>query len=584
MALAGWNPLNRFKIEVDNSVIDSDLDWFPLVSKINSSAGKTSTDLTPVFDEVGANYLKIAITKDDDTELFVEIEKWDDTGEEAVLWISRSTLTVLAASTTTLYLYYDNTHADNTAFVATQGSRTEVYNTNTKCSYHLSEASGNRTDSTSNNNDLTEEDGTVDGVVGKIGQGADFELADTESLRILDASQTGLDITGNISFRCWAKLESQPSSSLYSFGAKWGSSGNRGYQFSYYNDGVDYQFVVDLSSDGTTREFIEIGTQGTPILANGTWYHLLFTYNSTSDETKVYLNGTQFGITNTGALGGLNNNSMPFRLGASDLGAPTTGSPAYYLDGVLDQAALFSEELSAAWAKADYNSGNDSLITYTFDPATESDINLLDCKVVIKSSATSLLDGLVVIGEPTEDANLLDGKVVIKSSVAELLDGLVVISEGEEIDLLDGKVEILGTDERDYSRENTQILSADDSDLATVFTTAEEDIVSIDNGTFVTLTGSTGFLEGKFKQKGFATNTKVVECNIAARFTIAPSSANVLLQVYNQNSSAWETIETESTAGSNEKFTMKGVVNTNLSDYYASDGGGGYYAAFRTYQ
>lgn len=119
---SGWR--KRVKVTTDSSVIDANLAHFPVTIFLNSSSGKTSTDTTEVFDELGcdANRYKIAVTKSDGTtEVYVEIEKWDDANEQAILNVSKSDFTLQSAGED-LYVYYDSSHADNTTMVGDVGS------------------------------------------------------------------------------------------------------------------------------------------------------------------------------------------------------------------------------------------------------------------------------------------------------------------------------------------------------------------------------------------------------------------------------------------------------------------------------
>jgi len=51
--------------------------------------------------------------------LYVEIEKWDNGNEEADLWVKVPS--VSDSGVTTLFLYYDSEHADNTDYVGDTG-------------------------------------------------------------------------------------------------------------------------------------------------------------------------------------------------------------------------------------------------------------------------------------------------------------------------------------------------------------------------------------------------------------------------------------------------------------------------------
>jgi hypothetical protein len=141
--LTGW--CKRVNITIDHNDFDEDVTHFPVLVHLSSACGKGGAyDMTPVFDEVGANSKRIAVTKaDGETQLYVEIEKWDAVAEEAWLWVSKSDWTISSTVDTNIYLYYCNSQPDNTDYVGDSGSRTEVWNSNFKGVWHLGEtASG----------------------------------------------------------------------------------------------------------------------------------------------------------------------------------------------------------------------------------------------------------------------------------------------------------------------------------------------------------------------------------------------------------------------------------------------------------
>ena len=74
--LSGW--CNRVKLAINKDDIDAILSGFPVRLYISDSSGRNAKDITFVFDEIGANRLKIAVTASDGvTECYVEIEHWD---------------------------------------------------------------------------------------------------------------------------------------------------------------------------------------------------------------------------------------------------------------------------------------------------------------------------------------------------------------------------------------------------------------------------------------------------------------------------------------------------------------------------
>ncbi|MHA1482733.1 MAG: LamG-like jellyroll fold domain-containing protein, partial [Candidatus Heimdallarchaeaceae archaeon] len=114
-----------------------------------------------------------------------------------------------------------------------------------------------------------------------------------------------------------------------------------------------------ISTDG--RPFLEVGDgsgrsdfSGVDTGAEvGTWYYAVAVLNENTGAH--YFDGS---LNNSGALSGtfsgLAATSVSF-----DIGYEFTN----YFDGVIDEVRLSSTNRSAAWIKASYNSGNDSLLT-----------------------------------------------------------------------------------------------------------------------------------------------------------------------------------------------------------------------------
>jgi len=180
---AGWLGTwsNRIRIDIDADKVDANVTHFPVMIYLSSSAGIGSDDVTAVFDEVGANHLKIAITQaDGTTENYVEVEKWDNGAEEAWLWTSIAGWTIDNATDTTMYLYYDNSHADNVARVGVPNDAVvqSVWDGNFQDVDHMKDGASNAStyDSTSNNNDGTKK-GANEPIeaAGMVGDAQDFD-------------------------------------------------------------------------------------------------------------------------------------------------------------------------------------------------------------------------------------------------------------------------------------------------------------------------------------------------------------------------------------------------------------------------
>jgi len=117
--LTGWNYRRKITIESDN--IDATLTDFPLLIALSDTCGISGQDLTGIFSRIGANSKKIALTTSDGTtQCYVEIEEWDNSNQEAWLWARIPSISHTAD--TELYIYYDNSQADNTSYIGDTNS------------------------------------------------------------------------------------------------------------------------------------------------------------------------------------------------------------------------------------------------------------------------------------------------------------------------------------------------------------------------------------------------------------------------------------------------------------------------------
>ena len=85
--------------------------------------------------------------------------------------------------------------------------------------------------------------------------------------------------------------------------------------------------------------------------ATGTWYYWVMIFD-TAFDAHLYVNGA-FQQTVAGTSDGTSAWTNFY-----------IGGPDYYFDGILDESRVSNISRSAAWLKASYNSGNDSLVTY----------------------------------------------------------------------------------------------------------------------------------------------------------------------------------------------------------------------------
>jgi hypothetical protein len=233
--------------------------------------------------------------------------------------------------------------------------------------WKMDEASGTRVDETANNNDLTANGtGGVASAAGKISDAADFEKGDSDYLSIADASQTGLDITGDFTIAFWMKLESLPSSSGSASTIIQKYTAGNGY-FVFLAD-TDDKVYIDLYGGGNTRD---ISTNAFVVSGDvGNWVHVVVASSLTSGNVAMYKNGSSVSVTTGGTrIGAIGTNAEPFQIGG--------GSFYNYYDGLLDEFGIWNRLLTGAEVTSLYNSGNGLTYPFASGPAGPRKLSLL---------------------------------------------------------------------------------------------------------------------------------------------------------------------------------------------------------------
>ena len=206
--------------------------------------------------------------------------------------------------------------------------------------WKLEEASGTRVDA-HGSNDLTDNN-TVTSATGKSGNAADFEAGNSEYLNITDASQSGLDITGDLSINLWVNFESLTTGRMISksdFG-----TADRAYSFLWVNTVTDYLRLYLY--DGVTE--YEPTVAWTPSTA--TWYMLTVVYDASAGTQDYYVNGSQQGTQQTGAVNSIRNSTANFNISAAQ-------GDVNYFDGLIDEVAIWNKTLTTAEITEIYNAG-----------------------------------------------------------------------------------------------------------------------------------------------------------------------------------------------------------------------------------
>lgn len=208
--------------------------------------------------------------------------------------------------------------------------------------WSMDEASGSALDTMGVNN-LTDNN-TVARVAGKINNAADFESTNSEWFSIADASQTGLDLTGDFTVMWWQAIESKPGSYMYAIVNKDDGQPNRSFGV-FARDVAGATVDILLSTDGTNANSNNYRVSTTMTLA--TYEHYAMVYDSAAGSMQVYRNATSAGTAATSM--GIYNSTADFKVGK--------GASANYNDGTIDELGIYSGKLTGAEITTDYNGG-----------------------------------------------------------------------------------------------------------------------------------------------------------------------------------------------------------------------------------
>lgn len=306
-------------------------------------------DVSCVFDEVGANSKKIALTKADGvTELYGEIEKWDETNEIAAIWESRDGWAISDSEDTSGWLYYDNTHADNDTYIGAKNSTPaqSVWDANFKGVYHMADGADTSSiyDSTSNSNDGTKKGAAEPAEAsGKIANAQDFNGGDD----YINLGGALVNCGADFTVSAWVNKTGTSKGQIYAQGSttdafpivQFAIDAN-GYAEFYLRDDTPYDEYRDLKWETVIRE---------------AWHKV--TAVRDGNTMRLYVDGeekntasySQTDLThNTGNIGRLQRSTI------SD----------YYADGLIDEVRISDSARNAAWDKAEYESERDHLLTW----------------------------------------------------------------------------------------------------------------------------------------------------------------------------------------------------------------------------
>jgi hypothetical protein len=221
--------------------------------------------------------------------------------------------------------------------------------TNLVSYWKMDEASGNAADSVGSNTLTNTNSATF--IAGKINNAASTTSGTAQYFTITDASQVGLDLSGDFTLAGWFWIADPTIDSALITKTSGGS------QQSYYMyTNQRGKIFVDISSDGTqtASSYHRQATNSIVLQPAKTWIYVAATFTLSTNTTVIYINAAVASSTEsygTGITGGIFNSTSPFRVSGDGV------DPGWKYNGHIDEVAVWSRALTSSEITSLYNGG-----------------------------------------------------------------------------------------------------------------------------------------------------------------------------------------------------------------------------------
>lgn len=364
----GWS--YKQQIDIDSSVIDSDLSDYKVVVKLTTS----NFDFT----DAESDGSDIRFTLDDElTLLSYERVIHDNINEIAEYHVKVPTAS--SSSDTAIFMYYGNTASGLTdgedAGNVWESSYKRVYHCDDLTTSTIEDSTGNQDGTKGSANNPPEANSDLY-------KGQDFTEASSHNIQV-----GTLGINGNITIQALVKPDA-----FTTIDTIFGTSDSGG----SFND--RYGAILALFN-GNVRCWVGNNAGGaqtfTSSLSASTGVYQYVALRVDGSDLKLYLNGSTDSTTQTVTP----NLAHPSRLGRfGDFNG-------HYFDGIIDELRVYSGALSDAQMKADYYNFTDNLLTYGTKQNTQSIV--FEETVIINDStqrqnSTKTFNESVIINDTNE--------------------------------------------------------------------------------------------------------------------------------------------------------------------------------------
>ena len=166
---------------------------------------------------------------------------------------------------------------------------------------------------------------------------ADFERDNDEHLKITNAAQSGLDITGDLTFSVWINPESASGGDMSIMAKRQEEPALTSYNL-YWRDLGSTPKLEFLINDGSSIS----QSQRDHTFSTGVWVLLTVVYDASAGEVKFFVDGSKLGATVAGARTSIQANAAPFVIGTNNRGVQEPW------DGLMNDALIWNFELTDA--------------------------------------------------------------------------------------------------------------------------------------------------------------------------------------------------------------------------------------------